>query len=124
MKRLILAALVLVLAASGAAQATYSQQATLAVDATFQQQIEVAMLQAAANVMSEAVTVQGHVQRAQFAVLVIQGPTKWQPIVSMLIASQGNNPMTPLTVPSTVADSLIQTAVNAQWSNLSGYFAQ
>lgn len=106
------------------AQATYTQQASLAADGIFQGQVLVAMLQTAANVMSEAVTTQGHVARASFATQVIRDPVKWQTIISFLIASQSNNPMTPLTVPSTVADSLVQTAVNAQWSNMSGYFAQ
>lgn len=105
-------------------QATYTQQAALAVDGVFQGQVMVAMLQTAANVMTEAVTVAGHIQRVQFAVLVIQNPTKWNAIVAALIASQSNNPMTPLTVPSTVADSLVQTAVDAQWANIAGYFKQ
>lgn len=104
------------------AQATYTQQFALGNDSTFQGQIMVAMLQTSANVMSEAVTVTGHVERASFAIQVIQNPTKWNPIISVLIASQNNNPMTPLTVPSTVADSLVQTAVDAQWTNISGYF--
>jgi hypothetical protein len=105
-------------------QATFTQQSALAIDSVFQGQVLVAMLQTAANIPSEAVTTVGHLQRAQFALLVLQNPTKWQPIVSMLIASQANNAMTPLTVPSTVADSLILTAMSAQWSNLSGYAAQ
>lgn len=114
----------LVLALTTSAQASYTQQAALAVDATFQGQVMVAMLQAAANVMSEPITVAGHVQRAQFAAAVLRDPTKYQANVAWLLASQSNNPMTPLTVPSTVADSLVQTAVNAQWANLAGYFAQ
>lgn len=105
-------------------QATYTQQFALASDGVFQGQIMVAMLQTSANVMTEAVTVAGHVQRTQFAVAVIQNPTKWQAIIAFLIASQSNNPMTPLTVPSTVADALVQTAVDAQFSNMSGYFKQ
>lgn len=112
------------LAIPGPAQATYTQQFALSTDSVFQGQVTVAMLQAAANVMTESVTTAGHLQRASFAIQVIQGPTKWTPIVSALIAAQSNNAMTPLTVPSTVADSLIQTAVNAQWSNMSGYFVQ
>lgn len=106
------------------AHATYTQQFTLASDTTFQGQIMVAMLQASANVMTEAVTVAGHAQRAAFAVQVIQNPTKWQSIIAFLIAAQSNNPMTPLTVPSTVADTLVQTAVDAQFGNMSGYFKQ
>lgn len=123
MKKIILAFSFLVVFATSS-NATYTQQAALGVDGVFQGQVLVASLQAAANVITEPVTTQGHIQRAAFAVQVMQNPTKWQPIISMLIASQSNNPMTPLAVPSTVADSLIQTAVNAQWTNISGYFAQ
>lgn len=124
MKKILFVLALLTITTVSSAQATYTQQAALAVDGVFQGQVLVASLQAAANVMSEAVTTQGHVQRAQFAAAVLQNPTKYEPIISWVIASQSNNPMTPLTVPSTVADSLIQTAVNAQWSNLAGYFAQ
>lgn len=125
-KLVLLVVLVLagVLVATAPAQATYTQQFALSQDSTFTGQISVAMLQAAANVMTEAATVAGHAQRTSFAVQVIQNPTKWQPVVALLIAAQVNNPMTPLTVPSTVADALIQTAVNAQWSNMAGYFVQ
>lgn len=112
----------LTLVTLSSAQATYTQQSALAVDSVFQGQVMVAMLQTAANVMTETATVAGHLQRAQFATLVLQNPTKYQPILAALIASQSNNPMTPLTVPSTVADSLVQTAMDAQWANVSGYF--
>jgi uncharacterized membrane protein YebE (DUF533 family) len=105
-------------------QATYTQQFALSQDTTFQGQITVAMLQTSANVMTEAVTVAGHVARASFATAVMQNPTKWQPIMAFLIASQNNNPMTPLTVPSTISDALVQAAMDAQWSNVAGYFKQ
>jgi uncharacterized membrane protein YebE (DUF533 family) len=127
MRRLLsiaLLALGLGLAAATTADATYTQQYALSQDTTFQGQVMVAMLQSSANVMTEAVTVAGHVARAQFATQVIQNPTKWQSIIAFLIASQSNNPMTPLTVPSTVADSLVQTAVDAQFGNMAGYFKQ
>lgn len=122
--RTIVLALLLVFAAVQAGDATYTQQAALAVDAVFLGQIQVAMLQTAANVMTESATAAGHLQRAGFAVSVIQNPDKWKPIIAVLIASQANVPMTPLTVPSTVADSLVQTAVDAQFSNIAGYFKQ
>lgn len=104
--------------------ASYAQQYGLSQDAVFQQQVLVAMLQTSANIMTEAVTVAGHAQRANFARTVLQDPAKWQPILAFLLASQSNNPMTPLTVPSTVTDTLVQTAMDAQWSNVSGYFKQ
>lgn len=113
-----------VLFCATASQATYTQQYLLSQDTAFQQQVMVAMLQTAIAVSAETVTTQGHITRAQFAAQVLQNPTKWQPVVAIIIASQNNNPMTPLTTPSTVADSLVQTAMNAQWSNISGYFNQ
>ena len=116
--------LALVVGVASIGGATYTQQYALATDTTFTGQVLVAMVQAAANVMGEATSTAGHFERAQFATQVLQNPTKWQPIVSMLLASQSNNPMTPLTVPSTVADSLIQTAMNAQFSNVAGYYGQ
>lgn len=122
--RVVLLALLLILAGAQIGHATYTQQAALAVDSVFLGQIQVAMLQTAANVMTESATAAGHLQRAGFAVSVIQNPDKWKPIIAVLIASQANVPMTPLTVPSTVADSLVQTAVDAQWSNIAGYFKQ
>jgi hypothetical protein len=122
--RSVLLAVALLLAAGQTSHATYTQQAALAVDSVFTGQIQVAMLQTAANVMTEAATTAGHLQRANFAVVVIQNPDKWRPILALLLASQANVPMTPLTVPSSVADSLVQTAMDAQWSNVSGYFKQ
>lgn len=122
--KIALLTLVLSFGVFGRADATYTQQFALATDSVFQGQVLVAMLQTSANVMTENVTIAGHTTRASFAKLVIQNPTFWQPIIAFLIASQSNNPMTPLTVPSTVADSLIQTAMDAQWGNISGYFKQ
>lgn len=121
-KKLILCTLLLFVASS--ASATYTQQYTLSQDSVFQNQITVAMLQASIAVLAEATTTAGHISRANFARDVIQHPSAWTGIISLAIASQNNNAMTPLTVPSTVADTLIQTAMNAQWTNLSGYFSQ
>lgn len=104
--------------------ATYTQQFALGNDSTFQGQVMVAMLQTCANTMTEAATVAGHVQRAAFCTRVMQAPAFWNPIYSILLAAQNNNAMTPLTVPSTVADSLVQTASDAQLTNIAGYFKQ
>lgn len=109
---------------SVSASATYTQQYTLSQDATFQGQVTVAMIQTCANSMTEAATIAGHVQRMGLCVQVLQNPTKYTPIFSVVLASQANNPMTPLTVPSTVADSLIQSASDAQLTNIAGYFKQ
>lgn len=117
----VLAALVLT---PFSASATYLQQYALGQDSTFQQQVAVAMIITAANVMTENATIAGHVARAAFANRVIQDPTKWNPILAAYLASQTNNAMTPVTVPSTVADSLVQTAMDNSWGNLSGYFKQ
>lgn len=123
MRRLFLVvALLLAFAVSG--EATYDQQYNLSQDSVFQHQVMVASIQTSVAVLAEAATVSGHLSRASFAAVVIKDPQKWAPIISIVIASQSNNPMTPVTVPSTVADTLIQTAMNAQWTNMSGYFAQ
>lgn len=119
-----LALVVVLVLFAQSSQATYTQQFALASDATFQGQVMVAMLQTSANVMTEAATIAGHVSRASFATQVLQNPSKFQPIIAFVIAAQSNNPMTPLTIPSTVADSLVQTAMDAQWGNVSGYFKQ
>lgn len=123
MKRFVQALVIvsLVLVARGAG-ATYGQQWTLSQDSTFQSQVTVAMVQTCANAMTEAATISGHVQRMAICAQVLQNPTKWSPVWAIVVASQANNPMTPLTVPSTVADSLIQTASDAQLSNIAGYF--
>lgn len=124
MNKLILLLVVTVTLFASPSQATYTQQFALGQDSTFQGQIAVAMQISAANVMTEAVTVSGHVQRAQFAKQVIQAPTIWNPIIAQFIAAQTNNPMTPLTLPSTVTDTLVQTAMDAQFGNMSGYYKQ
>lgn len=123
MRRLLLLS-ALALLVSTAAHATYNQQFTLAQDSAFQGQIEVAEIQTSIAVLAESVATTGHVARAGFAAQVIQNPAKWTPIIAKVVAAQNNNAMTPLTVPSTVADSLIQTAMNAQWTNMAGYFNQ
>jgi len=106
------------------AQATYTQQYTLSQDATFQGQVTVAMIQSCANAMTEAATIAGHQQRMALCTQVLRNPSKWTGIWSIVLASQSNNPMTPLTVPSTVADTLIQSASDAQLTNIAGYYKQ
>lgn len=120
----ILVLLVFLLAVPFTASATYTQQFALGNDSTFQGQVMIAMLQTSASVLNETAGTNGHASRALFARQVIQNPTFWNPIVAQAIAAQTANPMTPLTVPSTVTDTLIQTAMDAQFSNLSGYFKQ
>ncbi len=118
----LLIACALVLALAGAASASYTAQFTLSQDTTFQGQVTVAMIQTCANAMTEAATVAGHQQRMNLCVQILQNPSKWTAIYSVVLAAQGNNPMTPLTVPSTVADALVQTASDAQLTNVAGYF--
>lgn len=122
MKKILFALLILL--AANQANATYDQQFLLSQDSVFQHQVLVAEIQTCLTVLAEATTVGGHLSRANFAAIVIKDPQKWSPIIALVIASQTNNPMTPLTTPSTVSDALIQTAMNVQWSNMSGYFTQ
>jgi hypothetical protein len=124
--RVLVVALAIVFAAVST-EATYTQQYTLSSDATFQGQVAVAMEQWAVFVLtsqaSTSPSVQGHILQANFAVQVLQNPTKWIPVAALLIASQGSNPMTPLTIPSTVSDALISTAAGVVLPAMSGYFA-
>lgn len=119
---LVLAFVALLLA--GSASATYTQQFALGNDSTFQGQIMVAMLQSAITVLNENVNTNGHAVRASFANRVVQNPTFYNPIIAIAVASQTGTPMTPLTVPSTVSDALIQSAMDGQWSSLAGYYKQ
>jgi hypothetical protein len=109
------------------AGATFTQQFTLSSDVTFQGQVSVAMEQWAIFVLtsqaSTSPSVAGHVIEANFAIQVLQNPTKWTATAALLIASQGSNPMTPLTVPSTVSDALITTAAGVVLPAMAGYFA-
>ncbi len=119
-----LAALALVLVFAAVTNATYTAQYALSQDTTFQSQVTVAMVQTCANAMTEAGTIAGHLQRMNLCVQILQNPPKWTAFYSIVLAAQANNPMTPLTVPSTVADALIQTASDAQLTNIAGYYHQ
>jgi hypothetical protein len=119
--KFMLVLLILLLATSS--NATYNQQYLLSQDTTFQSQVAVAMVQQCDyNMLSQANTVAGHAVEAAFCVQVLQNVTKWVPIVAIIIAGQGTNPMTPLTTPSTVSDALVLTAMGVQWPAISGYF--
>lgn len=104
-------------------QATYDQQYLLSQDTVFQAQIAIGMVAQCDYVMlSQASTVAGHAVESAFCVQVLQNVPKFVPYVLIVIAGQGSSPMTPLTTPSTVADSLILTAMGVQWPAIAGYF--
>jgi hypothetical protein len=98
----------------------YSNSYDLSVDATFLKQVLVAMMNQCATVLSEAATVAGHTPRANLAVAVINNPTAYQAKFAFAVITQGG--ITPTTVPSTVVDSAVQTAVAAVWNAMAGYF--
>lgn len=121
--RVALLAIGLLIGSTTVGQATYSQQYLLSQDPTFQGQIAVGIVQQCDyNLLSQANTVAGHAVEAAFCVQVLQNVPKWVGLVSIVIAGQGSSPMTPLTTPSTVADSLILTALGVQWPAIAGYF--
>jgi hypothetical protein len=126
MRKLLLIPIVLaiLLGLAPSAGATYDQQFLLSQDSVFLHQVTAAEVITSVAVLAEAPTVAGHLSRSAFAGRVIADPQKYAPIIAIVIASQTNNPMTPLTLPSTVTDTLVQTAMNAQWTNMSGYFSQ
>lgn len=123
MKLKVLVLTLMLLGVATGSQATFTQQYLLAQDATFQGQVMVAMVQQCDFILlSQANTVAGHAVQAQFCIQVLQHLTTWQPVVAFVIAGQGSSPMTPLTTPSTVADSLIITAIGVQWPAIAGYY--
>lgn len=99
---------------------SYPQSYDLAVDAIFMKQVLVAMLTQCATVLTEPTTTAGHTPRCQLAAQVIKTPTSFQPQFAFAVITQGG--ITPLTVPSTVADAAVQTAVAAVWNAMAGYF--
>jgi hypothetical protein len=122
-KRIRTAVLLALVGLPAIGHATYDQQYILSQDTVFQAQIAVAMVQQCDFVMlSQANTVAGHAVEAAFCLQVMQNVPKFVPFVSIVVAGQGSSPMTPLTTPSTVADSLILTAMGVQWPAISGYF--
>jgi hypothetical protein len=99
---------------------SYQQSYDLAVDAVFLKQILVAMMNQCATVLTEANTVAGHLLRCQLAAAVIKSPSAYQPQFAFAAITQGG--ITPVTVPSTVADSAVQTAVASVWNAMAGFF--
>lgn len=100
----------------------YSNLYDLATDAVFLKQVTVAMMSQCAVVLTEAATVAGHTPRANLAVTVLQNPTTYQAKFAFAVITQAG--ITPTTVPSTVADSAVQTAVATVWNAMAGYFIQ
>ena len=98
----------------------YSNLYDLATDTVFQKQVVVAAMNQCATVLTEAASTAGHTPRAQLAVAVLENPTAYQNKFSFAIITQAG--ITPTTVPSTVPDSAIQTAIAAIWNAEAGYF--
>lgn len=100
----------------------YSNQYDLATDSLFLKQVLVAMMAQCAVVLgSEAVGTAGHTVRAAFAASVLQNPTVYQARFAFAVITQAG--ITPTTVPSTVPDANVQTAVAAVWNAMAGYFS-
>lgn len=100
----------------------YSNLYDLATDAVFLKQVLVAMMSQCAVVLTEAATVAGHTPRATLDVNVLQNPTVYQSKFAFAVITQAG--ITPTTVPSTVSDANVQTAVAAVWNAVAGYFVQ
>ena len=99
----------------------YSNLYDLATDSTFLKQILVATMNQCATVLTEAASTAGHTPRAELAVAVLQNPTSFNAKFAFAVITQAG--ITPTTVPSTVADSAIQTAFAAIWNAEAGYFS-
>jgi hypothetical protein len=99
---------------------TYTQAFALAQDSTFTGQVMIAMMKAAVSIMTESAATAGHTQRVNLANAVLNNPTTWQPKFAYALASQTAT-ITPQTVPSTVPDGTIDTAVSAVWDSIAGH---
>ncbi len=93
----------------------------LSTDTTFLKQVLVAMMTQCAVVLTEAATVAGHTPRANLAVAVLNNPTVYQSKFAFAVITQGG--ITPQTVPSTVPDANVQTAVATVWNAMAGYYS-
>lgn len=98
----------------------YTNLCDLATDTVFLKQVLVAMMSQCATVLTEAPTVAGHGKRADLAVQVLQNAPAYQTRFAFAVITQGG--ITPQTVPSTVADAAVQTAVGVVWNAMAGYF--
>jgi hypothetical protein len=112
---LIAAALALVVAFPGLrqmyAQQTYTQQSTLANDATFQARVQVAMVQAAVAISTESAATVNHTKRIALAGTVLAAPSVWMSRVTLAVVAD-----TSITSAST--DAVIAARVSAVWDAL------
>lgn len=99
----------------------YTNLYDLSIDSTFLKQIATAMMNQCAVVLTEPVTTAGHGLRATLAISVINNPPAFQSRFAFAAITQGG--ITPQTVPSTVPDANVQTAIAAVWNAMAGYFA-
>lgn len=98
----------------------YTNLYDLSTDTTFLKQVLVAMMSQCATVLTEAATIAGHGLRSQLAVAVLNNAPSYQSKFAFAVITQAG--ITPTTVPSTVADSAVQTAVATVWNAMAGYF--
>lgn len=98
----------------------YTNLYDLSTDAAFLKQVLVAVMLQCATVLNEAATIAGHTVRANLAVAVLQNPPFYQAKFAFAVITQAG--ITPTTVPSTVADAAVQTAVSVVWNAMAGYF--
>lgn len=98
----------------------YSNLYDLSTDSVFLKQVLVAMMAQCAVVLTEAVTVAGHIMRSDLAVQVLQNAPAYQTRFAFAVITQAG--ITPTTVPSTVPDANVQTAVGVVWNAVAGYY--
>ena len=89
----------------------------LGADATWRARCQMAALQAATDVMAEAVSTPGHDLRADFANKVLLQPALQSGAIAFGVAAQ------PGIVDETASDSDILFTVNSLWNAWSGYSA-
>lgn len=94
----------------------YLTQAALSVDADFLTRVEMAVLDCAADIASEAPATAGHAERITIITEVISRPAEWAVRFSRLICAR-NAALT-----SGTSDSVLKDNVAAVWNAAAGYF--
>src|SRR5882762_3857394 len=96
-----------------------TDQATLAVDATFKNRVQEAIITAAIAICSEAQSTAGHGQRAAFARSVLSNPIGYAAVMAMGVATD-SAVATAAPLQASVTDAQINNAVSGHWNAYAG----
>ncbi len=89
-------------------------QWNIATDDSFKRRVQIAMLNAAIAISSEATATPNHTNRANYAKAVLNDPERYMPLFSLAICAFD------ATLTSASPDASINTAVASVWNALAG----